>query len=136
MFCADIRDLFRNFVKLGFSLESVSIATQIPVEELQKMAETNCLPKDNRRVIYLGFFLMLLYDAKPSDDYYFTSLLEALTKDFKISKQAIANYLEIPVDELDSFRESPRRHEIELNLMHLYTTFIRDAHYTVPEIDK
>ena len=136
MFCADIRDLLRNFVKLGFSLESVSMAVHIPVEDLQKMVESNYLPKNYRRVNDLGNFLMLLYDAKPSNDYYFTSLLEALTKDFKISKQAIANYLEIPVDELDSFRENPRRHEIELNLMHLYTTFLRDARYTVPEIDK
>lgn len=131
MLAADIRDMLRKCINQGFSLDSISMATQLTVEELQKMLDNpDYLPCDCLRASYLGIFLMLLYTVTPIDDFYFSSLLDTLTTHFKISKEAIANYLEVSTDELNSFENSPRKNYIELKLMHLFTTFIRDARFS------
>jgi hypothetical protein len=131
MLATDIRDLLRKCVKQGFSLDSISMATRLTVEELQRMLDDSYyLPDDYSRVSYLGIFLMLLYAVTPADHFYFTSLLDTLTTYFGISKEAIANYLGISIDELNSFDNSPRKSYIELKLMHLFTTFIRDARFS------
>lgn len=136
MFAADIRDMLRECVKQGFSLDSISMATQLTVKELQEMLDNpNYVPSDPARVHYLGVFLMLLY-ASPLDDFYFTSLLNTLTTYFKISKEVIADYLEVSIDELNSYKNSPQEHYIELKLMHLFTTFIRDARFSQPDVHK
>ena len=137
MLTADIRDMLRKCVKQGFSLDSISIATRLTIDELQKMLDdSNYLPKDYSRVSYLGIFLMLLYTSTPTDNLYFESLLDTLITNFKIPKEAIANYLEVGLDELNSFENSSHKKYIELRLMHLFTTFIRDARFSIPGINK
>lgn len=74
--------------------------------------------------------------ASPLHPGFFCELLNALTDFFKISREAIANYLGIDVEEFNSFIENSlqgiqNERDIELKIMHLYTTFVRDKRFSI-----
>ncbi len=136
MILVNIHDMLKKCVGQGFSLESISLAAQLPIAELEKMLDDSTyVPAVQNSLLYLHVFLVQLYHVSPLDSDSFLELLNSLTGYFKISHEAIANYLDISIDALNSFISNPMKSSdqraIELKLMHLFTTFVRDIRFSI-----
>ena len=75
-------------------------------------------------------FLLQLCCEKPENDGYYRAMLESLIQYFKLSPEAIANYIGIETDVLLAFESSLDKDKIEKCIAHLFTTFIRDLRYS------
>ena len=127
-----LQELLRKCMEWGFNLESISIATQIHEEELQKLcSDENYVLQDNDKEAYLVVFLMQICCKKPDDDGYYKSLIESLTQYFKIPPEAIANYIGVDVGGLLDFENRSDKDRIEKCIAHLFTEFIRDSRYSI-----
>ncbi len=57
----NIHELLKKYVGQGFSLESLSLVTQLSVETLTKMVDDpTYIPNDHDNLIYLHIFIMQL----------------------------------------------------------------------------
>ena len=108
-----LQELLKQYIEWNFDFDSVSIATQIPEEELRQLySDAN-------------------YRLKPDNDGYYRALLESLTQYFKIPPEVMADYIGVDVGELLSFESSSDKERIEKYIAHLFTTFIRDPRFSV-----
>lgn len=127
-----LQELLKKCTEWGFDLASVSIATQLPEEELKRLCSSSDYAlKDKDKVEYLMVFLMQLCYERPENDGHYRAMLESLMQYFKIPPEAIANYTGVGVDELLSFESSRDKDRIEKYIAHLFSTFIRDPRYSV-----
>ena len=93
----------------GGDFASISIATQIPEEELRQLySNENYRLRDKDKEKYLMVFLLQICCEKPDNDGYYKALLESLIQHFKIPLEAIANYIGVDVDGLLDFAEGGR----------------------------
>ena len=127
-----LQELLKQYLDWGFDFASISIATQIPEEELRQLySNENYRLRDKDKEKYLMVFLLQICCEKPDNDEYYRALLESLTQCFKIPLEAIANYIGVDVDGLLDFESSSDKDRIEKCIAHLFTTFIRDSSYSV-----
>ena len=127
-----LQELIKQYLDWGFDFASISIATQIPEEELwQLYSNENYRLRDKDKEKYLMVFLLQICCEKPDNDEYYKALLESLTQCFKIPLEAIANYIGVDVDGLSGFESSSDKDRIEKCIAHLFTTFIRNPSYSV-----
>ncbi|MCI9083348.1 MAG: hypothetical protein HFI70_13920 [Lachnospiraceae bacterium] len=126
-----MQELLKQYLEFGFDIASVSMATQISEEELRQLySNGNYKLADKAEEKYLMVFLMQLCCEKPENDGYYRAILESLIQYFKLSPEAIANYIDIETDVLLSFESSLDKDRIEKCIAHLFTTFIRDPRYS------
>lgn len=126
-----LQELLKQYLDWGFDLVSISIATQIPDEELRQLcSDENYRLRDKGKEKYLMVFLLQICCEKPNNDGYYKALLESLIQYFKVSPEAIANYIGVETDVLLSFEGSRDKDRIEKCIAHLFTTFIRDLRYS------
>lgn len=127
-----LQELLKQYIELDFELASVSIATQIPEEELRQLySDANYRLKDKDKEKYLMVFLMQFCCVKPDNDGYYRALFESLTQYFKIPPEVMADYIGVDIGELLSFESSSDKERIEKYIAHLFTTFIRDPRFSV-----
>lgn len=127
-----LQELLKQYMEWGFNLASISIATQIPEEELwQLYSDKNYRLQDRDKEKYLVVSLLQICCEKPDNDGYYRTQLESLTQYFKLPMEAIANYIGVDADGLLAFESSSDRDRIEKCIAHLFTTFIRDSRYSV-----
>ena len=126
-----MQELLKQYLEFGFDIASVSMATQISEEELRQLySNGNYKLADKAEEKFLMVFLMQLCCEKPENDGYYRAILESLIQYFKLSPEAIANYIDIETDVLLSFESSLDKDRIEKCIAHLFTTFIRDPRYS------
>ena len=127
-----LQELIKQYLDWGFDFASISIATQIPEEELRQLySNENYRLRDKDKEKYLMVFLLQICCEKPDDDEYYKALLESLVQYFKIPLEAMANYIGVDIDELLNFESNSDKDRIEKCIAHLFTTFIRDSSYSV-----
>ena len=127
-----LQELLKQYMKWGFNFDSISVATQIPEEELRQLySDKNYRLQDKDKEKYLVVFLLQICCEKPDNDWYYRAQLENLTQYFKLPPEAIANYIGVDVDGLLAFESSSDKGRIEKCIAHLFTTFIRDPRYSV-----
>ena len=127
-----LQELLKQYVEWGFNFASISVATQIPEDELRQLySDENYRLQDNDKENYLVVFLLQICCEKPDNDKYYRSQLESLTQYFKLSPEAIANYIGVDIDGLLAFESSSDKDRIEKSIAHLFTTFIRDPRYSI-----
>lgn len=136
----DHRQLLNKYIEQGFSLEALSKVTGISTDALgkfstQSISAVNDLSEND--LIYLHVFLTQLYCVSPQDSEYLCSLVDGLVEYFHISRNAVANYIGLPVEELDKFLVSPEKFDdgekYTTRIMHLFTTFARDMRFSVQQ---
>ena len=126
-----LQELLKQYLEFGFDITPVSMATQISEEELwQLYSNENYKLADKTKEKYLMVFLLQLCCEKPENDGYYRVMLESLIQYFKLSPEAIANYIGIEADVLLAFESSLDKDRIEKCIAHLFTTFIRDLRYS------
>ena len=126
-----LQELLKQYLEFGFDIASVSMATQISEEELRQLySNGNYKLADKAEEKYLMVFLMQLCCEQPETDGSYRAILESLIQYFKLSPEAIANYIDIETDVLLSFESSLDKDRIEKCIAHLFTTFIRDPRYS------
>lgn len=126
------QNMLKRCVEQGFSLVSISTATQLPVDELQRILDNdNYILSNLNNLNYLMVFLMQLYYEKPTNSMYYRNMLESLINYFQISQDAISKYINVSIDELMTFESSPNKNHIERCIAHLFNTFIRNPHFSV-----
>ena len=127
-----LQELLKQYMKWGFNFDSISVATQIPEEELRQLySDKNYRLQDKDKEKYLVVFLLQICCEKPDNDGYYRAQLENLTQYFKLPPEAIANYIGVDVDGLLAFESSSDKGRIEKCIAHLFTTCIRDPRYSV-----
>lgn len=127
-----LQELLKQYMEWGFNFTSISVATQIPKEELwQLYSDKNYRLQDKEKEKYLVVFLLQICCEKPDNDEYYRSLLESLTQFFKLPPEAIANDIGVDVDGLLAFESSSDKDRIEKCIAHLFTTFIREPRYSI-----
>ena len=127
-----LQELIKQYLDWGFDFASISIATQIPEEELRQLySNENYRLRDKDKEKYLMVFLLQICCEKPNNDKYYKALLENLAQYFKIPLEAMANYIGVDIDELLNFESNSDKDRIEKCIAHLFTTFIRDSSYSV-----
>lgn len=126
-----LRELLKQYLEFGFDIVSVSMVTQISEDELlQLCSNENYKLTDKDKERRLMVFLLQLCCERPENDRYYRVLLESLMQYFKVSPEAIANYIGVETDVLLSFEGSRDKDRIEKCIAHLFTTFIRDLRYS------
>lgn len=126
-----LRELLKQYLEFGFDIVSVSMVTQISEDELlQLCSNENYKLTDKDKERRLMVFLLQLCCERPENDRYYRVLLESLIQYFKVSPEAIANYIGVETDVLLSFEGSRDKDRIEKCIAHLFTTFIRDLRYS------
>lgn len=127
-----LQELLKQYVEWGFNFASISVATQIPEDELRQLySDENYRLQDKDKENYLVVFLLQICCEKPDNDKYYRSQLESLTQYFKLPPEAIANYIGVDIDGLLAFESSSDKDRIEKSMAHLFTTFIRDPRYSI-----
>ena len=127
-----LQELLKQYVEWGFNFASISIATQIPEDELRQLyCDENYRLQDKDKENYLVVFLLQICCEKPDNDEYYRTQLECLTQYFKLPSEAIANYIGVDTDGLLAFESSSDKDRIEKSIAHLFTTFIRDPRYSI-----
>ncbi len=127
-----LQELLKQYVEWGFNFASISVATQIPEDELRQLySDENYRLQDKDKENYLVEFLLQICCKKPDNDEYYRSQLESLTQYFKLPPEAIANYIGVDIDGLLAFESSSDKDRIEKSIAHLFTTFIRDPRYSI-----
>lgn len=129
MQCNNCQDLLKQCIDQGFSLASISIVTQLSTSELQDILDGSAA-QDNEKASYLMVFLMQLCYERPTTSTYYRNMLKALTDYFEVSLGTIAGYAQVGIDELVDFENSLNDEQIEKNIAHLFTTFVRDPRFS------
>lgn len=129
-------ELLQSILDKGFTLDTISIATQISIETLTEILKDKYKPNGyDAKFIYLNVFLMQLSHRIPLNNNYFSEIVDALCDDFKMTSESLAQYIGITGNELKEFLSTPdlcsKRRQIELMIMHLFTTLIRDSRFSV-----
>ena len=76
-----LQELIKQYLDWGFDFASISIATQIPEEELRQLySNENYRLRDKDKEKYLMVFLLQICCEKPDNDEYYKALLESLTQ--------------------------------------------------------
>ena len=92
-----LQELLKQYLDWGFDFASISIATQIPEEELRQLySNENYGLRDKDKEKYLMVFLLQICCEKPDNDGYYKALLGSLTQHFKIPLEAVANTFPLP----------------------------------------
>jgi hypothetical protein len=131
----DINDLLENYFSDGFSIESLSQATNLSVDLISRCYNgDNLLQKEISDLNYLLFFLSQLYLCDVSEPTYLQSMAYSFSNYFGFSLISIANYLNISEDELMVFLKEPDSYSggysLSIKMLHLFTTFIRDKKHS------
>jgi hypothetical protein len=132
----DIHDLLARCFTDGFAVESISKATDIPVELINRCYTNGELTQEDIHTLnYLLFFLMQLYGFDPDNDIYLKDIVETMNSYFKIPPDTIAKYLGLDESELSAFLTQPKSYNdgyrISIKLVHLFTTLIRDKRHSM-----
>ncbi len=131
----DFHDLLARCFTDGFTIESISKATDIPVELINRCyTNGKLIQEDFHTLNYLLVVLTQLYAVDPDDDIYLKSMVETMNSYFKILPGTIAKYLGLDESELNAFLTQPKSYNdgyrISIKLIHLFTTFIRDKRHS------
>ena len=71
-----LQELLKQYLDWGFDFASISIATQIPEEELRQLySNENYRLRDKDKEKYLMVFLLQICCEKPDNDEYYRALL-------------------------------------------------------------
>jgi len=135
LYSYDLNDLLERCIEDGFTVESLSKATDIPVELINRYRSNGELTlEDIQTLEYLLFFLLQLYFVNPESDTYLKDMVETLNSYFKIPTPAIAKYLNLEENVLNIFLQRPDSlssgDNITKKLAHLFTTFVRDKRHS------
>ncbi len=125
--------MLKRCVEEGFSLVSISIATGLPVDELQRVLDNDqgYIMSNIDKLDYLMVFLMQLNYERPTNSMYYRNMLGGLIINFKVSPDAISKYIDVGIYELMNFETSPNKDYIERYIAHLFNTFVRNPHFSV-----
>lgn len=128
-----LQNMLKKSIEQGFPLASISIATQISLEELQKVLDNDKVHiiSDVEKFSYLMVFLMQLNFEKPTDSTYYRNLLESLVNYFQVPLIAISKYSNVSINELMNFENSSNKEYIEKQIAHIFNTFTRDPRFSL-----
>jgi hypothetical protein len=131
----DIHDLLERCIEDGFSVDSISKATDIPAELINRCRNNEKLTmEDIHTLTYLLVFLMQLYAVDPNDDAYLQMLVEVMNRYFEIPTNTIAKYLNLEESAFNIFLAQPKSfpdgYAISNKLIHLFTQLIRDKRHS------
>lgn len=131
----DLRELLEKWFADGFSVESICIATDIPVELIDRFLNNEKLTQEEIHTLeYLIFFLMSLYFVDPESDTYLKEMVTTMNSYFKIPTHVISKYLSLDDNELYTFLEHPHSFSngdsISKKITHLFTMLIRDKRHS------
>lgn len=128
-----LQNMLKKSIERGFPLVSISIATQISLEELQKILDNDKghIISDVDKFSYLMVFLMQLNFEKPTDSTYYRNLLESLVNYFQVPLIAISKYSNVSINELINFENSSNKECIEKQIAHLFNTFTRNPRFSL-----
>lgn len=131
----DLHDLLARCFTDGFTVESISKATSIPVGLINRWYTNEKLTQEDFHTLnYLFVFLMQLYGVDPDDDIYLKDMVETMNSYFKILLGTVAKYLGLDESELSAFLSQPKSYKdsyrISMKLNHLFTTLIRDKRHS------
>lgn len=133
-------ELLEKCLSEGFTFESISKATDIPVELLVHFHTNGDVnPKDINTLNYLQVFLMQLYVVNPDDESYLKDTVWVINNNFDIPFSTIVKYLNLEENDLDIFLDNPESYpngfSISKKLIHLFTTLIRDKRHSTNQIE-
>lgn len=136
MIMCDIRSLLERFYSDGFTVESLSKATNISVELINRCYDDKDLTKEDLHTLnYLINFLTQLYLCDTEDDKYLQDIVTVICEYFNVSLNAIAKYLNLSVEQLRVFLDKPEHYAngyiLSIKLMNLFMTLVRDKKYSV-----
>jgi hypothetical protein len=119
----------------GFTFESISKATDIPVELIVRFhGKGKITPQENNTLNYLGVFLMQLYAVNPDNESYLKDMVWVINNHFDIPSSTIAKYLNLEENDLEIFlnKHEPFNNSFSISrkLIHLFTTLIRDKRHS------
>jgi Helix-turn-helix domain len=136
MIMCDIHSLLEHFYSDGFTVESLSNATNISVELINRCYNgENLTIEDIHTLDYLLNFLTQLYLCDTEDNSYFKNIVTVICNYFMIPIGTIAKYLNLSVEQLHIFLDNPEHYAngntLSIKLMHLYMTLIRDKKHSI-----
>lgn len=130
--------LWRN---KGFSLETLSMITKIPVAVLAEIRDNAHAREQvsNDKLTYLMIVVTVFEEGTPegNEQEYLADILDTIISFFRMDIKSIAHYLQLTESELIRFKEDfssfslSERHRISMMLMHLYITLIRDPAFSI-----
>ena len=136
MIMCDLHSLLEHFFSDGFTVESLSKATNISVELINRCYNGENLTKEDYHTLnYLINFLSQLYCCDMEDNAYLQNIVTVICNYFMISLSTIAKYLNLNVEQLNLFLDKPEHYpngyNLSIKLMHLFMTLVRDKRHSV-----
>lgn len=130
-----IYELLERCFAEGFTVESISKATDIPVELIVRCHNKGQLtPEDIHTLNYLLVFLMQLYAVNTDDNSYLNDMVLIMKSHFKIRSDTISKYLNLEENDFIIFLNKPESYNnsysITKKIIHLFTTLIRDKRHS------
>ena len=127
----NIFNLLDQYIRTGFSLDTLANVTQVPVDTLNQIIEIKGLSgiEKTEKIEYLVIFLTQLFGVSPQDDYYLIEQINSLTRYFDVSVKAIASYLGISEEKLLDILEKEDFKALDLysrEITHLFAVFTRN----------
>ena len=112
----DLGELLERYFEDGFTLDSLNLILETNIDDV-----SDCSVEDQVRIFE---FLSFLYVQKISQDDYLLSIVDSLDEMFHITKESIAKYVGLSLNELDELIKNPTKHtdklEAAFRLMNLF----------------
>lgn len=134
----DIKSLLDVYIQKGFSVCMLSKLTNIKEDLILKMVSTDnfqitLIPTND--IAYLHILLTQLFCVSPKDSYYLIGMIESLQNYFGISMQAIANYLNITIEELENaMLDIELLQKFHPEITHLSMTLFRNKRFSFEKL--
>lgn len=132
---SNLKTLLFQYIDMGFSFYSLSLAVNISVEDLNLLYNSDSYSSSTisyADIMYLHIFLNQLLLSTPDDPVYFSETIKNISNYFSISYSAIAQYLGITENKLENLIAHPEDIPMEqgYKIIHLALTFLRNQRYS------
>ena len=119
----DLEELLERFFEDGFTLDSLNLILGTEIDDVSV-----CSLEDKEKIME---FLSFLYVQKINQDDYLLNIVDSLEEMFHITKESIAKYVGLNLNELNELIKNPTKHtdklESAFRLINLFNAISKTA---------
>ena len=105
----DLDGLLERYYEDGFTLDSLNLILETDIDDVSA-----CSLEDQEKMLD---FLSFLYAQKVNENDYLLNIVDSLDELFHISKDCIAKYVGLGLNEFNEFIKNPSKHTDKLGAM-------------------